>query len=150
VHTEIKLTAAGPRIIEVNGRVGGNVTDMLSYAANFNIVAQMAELVLGKAPREELPVFTQYCGVFEPQPPATDVTFVKSLDVADLLQLPGVREAVILCPVGSKPDWRIGTASTVARVVAVQPDPEAMITLATEMTESKFFEFEEIHHASSH
>ncbi len=31
-HTEIKLTSEGPRVIEVNGRIGGGVPDMLRLA----------------------------------------------------------------------------------------------------------------------
>ena len=33
LHTEIKFTPDGPRIIEVNGRVGGGVPEMIERAA---------------------------------------------------------------------------------------------------------------------
>ena len=37
-HTEIKLTAEGLRVIEVNGRIGGGVPEMLQLAAGVDIV----------------------------------------------------------------------------------------------------------------
>ena len=33
LHTEVKFTPDGPEIIEVNGRVGGGVPEMLERAA---------------------------------------------------------------------------------------------------------------------
>ncbi|MGH2952362.1 MAG: ATP-grasp domain-containing protein, partial [Solirubrobacterales bacterium] len=38
VHTEIKLTVHGPRVIEVNGRVGGLVADLLRRGAGYDLV----------------------------------------------------------------------------------------------------------------
>lgn len=38
LHTEIKLTPQGPRIIEVNGRVGGYIPELARYAAGCDLV----------------------------------------------------------------------------------------------------------------
>jgi hypothetical protein len=38
LHTEIKFTPDGPRIIEVNGRVGGGVPEMLERAAGIPLL----------------------------------------------------------------------------------------------------------------
>jgi predicted ATP-grasp superfamily ATP-dependent carboligase len=37
-HVEIKLTPAGPRVIEVNGRVGGYVADLIRRARGFDLI----------------------------------------------------------------------------------------------------------------
>jgi hypothetical protein len=47
-HTEIKLTAKGPRIIEVNGRLGGYVADLYQRALGFDLVQVAADLALGR------------------------------------------------------------------------------------------------------
>lgn len=48
VHTEIKLTPAGPRLIEVNGRLGGYQSDLARRAAGLDIIALAGELALGR------------------------------------------------------------------------------------------------------
>lgn len=47
LHTEIKLTAAGPRIIEVNGRVGGFIPELAAHAAGLDLVDVGARLACG-------------------------------------------------------------------------------------------------------
>ncbi len=46
-HTEIKLTADGPRIIEVNGRLGGRVNEMCRRVLGFDCVELTGRLALG-------------------------------------------------------------------------------------------------------
>ena len=41
-HTEIKLTPDGPRVIEVNGRIGGGVPEMLLRASGVSLFARHA------------------------------------------------------------------------------------------------------------
>lgn len=47
-HTEIKLTPAGPRIIEVNGRMGGHVNDIARAACGVDMVQVAARLAGGE------------------------------------------------------------------------------------------------------
>ena len=49
LHTEIKLTPEGPRVIEVNGRIGGGVPEMLYRAAGVKIVELTLQLALGES-----------------------------------------------------------------------------------------------------
>jgi hypothetical protein len=46
-HTELKLTAAGPRIIEVNGRLGGFVEDLATSRGNGGLISLAAAVALG-------------------------------------------------------------------------------------------------------
>lgn|GEM_PF-1616886 len=46
-HTEVKLTPAGPRIIEVNGRLGGEVTDLARAAYGLDAAALAGRIALG-------------------------------------------------------------------------------------------------------
>lgn len=48
LHTEIKLTQAGPRIIEVNGRVGGYIPELARQAAGIDLVDVGARIACGE------------------------------------------------------------------------------------------------------
>ena len=61
-HTELMLTSEGPRVIEVNARVGGAVPFLLPIAAGYDVVTQIGRLALGLAP--ELPTFSGRFAVF--------------------------------------------------------------------------------------
>ena len=52
LHTEIKFTPEGPRIIEVNGRVGGGVPEMLERAAGVALLELTLRVALGEAVRD--------------------------------------------------------------------------------------------------
>src|SRR5205807_10521521 len=51
-HTELKLTAEGPRIIEVNGRPGGITVGMLDIMSGYDLVWQLTRQALGAGPAE--------------------------------------------------------------------------------------------------
>jgi hypothetical protein len=48
LHTEIKLTPDGPRIIEVNGRVGGYIPELARRAASIDLVDVAAWIACGE------------------------------------------------------------------------------------------------------
>ena len=47
LHTEIKLTDDGPVVIEVNGRPGGGMSEMLERASGFSILRTALRLAIG-------------------------------------------------------------------------------------------------------
>ena len=55
LHTEIKFTPDGPRVIEVNGRVGGGVPEMLDRAAGVTLVEITLRVALGEAGADRRP-----------------------------------------------------------------------------------------------
>ncbi|MFI9778685.1 acetyl-CoA carboxylase biotin carboxylase subunit family protein [Streptomyces sp. NPDC051956] len=50
VHTEIALTAYGPRVIEVNARAGGPLPTMFEVAAGYDYAAEIGRSALGLPP----------------------------------------------------------------------------------------------------
>jgi len=51
-HTEVKLTTRGPVIVEINGRLGGDLIPLLGrYATGIEPGAVAVELALGRPPR---------------------------------------------------------------------------------------------------
>ncbi|MEO7259719.1 MAG: ATP-grasp domain-containing protein [Jatrophihabitantaceae bacterium] len=69
-HTELKLTPTGPRIIEVNGRLGGYVHDVLKRSCGLSMIGLAASIALG---RQSLPVLADQPGqvsyIFNNLPP---------------------------------------------------------------------------------
>ncbi|MFI6769140.1 ATP-grasp domain-containing protein [Streptomyces sp. NPDC050355] len=50
-HTEIKLTADGPRVVEVNPRPAGNrITELVRHVAGIDLAAAGVEVALGREP----------------------------------------------------------------------------------------------------
>lgn len=47
-HTEIKITPDGPRVIEVNGRIGGHINMLARYACDVDLVRLAGLLALGE------------------------------------------------------------------------------------------------------
>jgi len=48
LHSEIKLTPDGPRVIELNGRIGGGVPEMLLDATGVDLMQIALRLALGE------------------------------------------------------------------------------------------------------
>lgn len=50
-HTEVKLTSAGPRVVEVNPRPAGNrITELVRHVTGIDLAAALVEVSLGRAP----------------------------------------------------------------------------------------------------
>ncbi|WP_030585064.1 MULTISPECIES: ATP-grasp domain-containing protein [Streptomyces] len=50
-HTEIKLTAAGPRLVEVNPRPAGNrITELVRHVTGIDLAAACVDVALGREP----------------------------------------------------------------------------------------------------
>lgn len=97
-HTELMLTSEGPRVIEVNARIGGAVPFLLPIAAHYDVVTQIGRLALGLAP--ELPIFSGRFGVFVAPQHRVGQTLESVSGLADARSIPGV-QAVI--PVATQP-----------------------------------------------
>ncbi|MDT3396771.1 ATP-grasp domain-containing protein [Streptomyces sp. B1866] len=50
-HTEIKLTASGPRVVEVNPRPAGNrITELIRHVTGVDVAAAFVDVALGRTP----------------------------------------------------------------------------------------------------
>jgi biotin carboxylase len=114
-HSEVKLTPDGPRIIEINGRLGGMVADLVSKAGGPDVVRLALQSALGTAK----PVSTQgdrLSFALLVQAPA-EATSVSSLaDPARLHQLPGVWRVDAHTTPGEAVDARNGILGRVQTV----------------------------------
>lgn len=125
-HTEIKLTARGPRIIEVNGRLGGYVPEILKRATGINLVRVALELALGRTPSLPEPRYRGVTYQLFLTPPAV-VGTLESVSGADRLAgLPGVHAVHLEAEPGRAVDWRDGTQSHLGVVLGSAPSHEEL------------------------
>lgn len=126
-HTEVMLTADGPRVIEVNARVGGALPYLFPMVGSVDVVEQAARLALG-LPVAQRADFTGHAVFLGPRH-RIGATLEAVDGVADLMALPGVQAAM---PVEVARSGRrvIGfDNSLIAAVLATVPDPAAAVAL---------------------
>jgi biotin carboxylase len=111
LHTEIKVTPDGPRIVEVNGRLGGGgVPQLMDRIGGPSLRTWAVRLALGDdiGPIPVLPespiAFHRW--IVAPQE-ATSVESIEGLD--EVRALPGVASAVVNKPAGSALDYKEGS-----------------------------------------
>jgi biotin carboxylase len=122
-HTELKLTPQGPRVIEVNGRIGGGVPDMLRLTTGLDIVKLTMRAALGMP--IDVPELPSTRGVgyrFFYQPPGSARRLVSIDGLERLNALPGVDSVFLHYPPGTEIDARDGTRSYVFAVVGWAAD----------------------------
>ena len=129
-HTEIKLTAEGPRVIEVNGRIGGGIPEMLRLAAGVEIVRLTMRAALGwETGVGDLPATSGIAYRFFFQPPASArrLTAIDGLD--RLKALPGVESIFLHYPPGTEIKASDGTRTYVFAVVGSAADYDGVLAI---------------------
>ncbi|WBB60921.1 ATP-grasp domain-containing protein [Streptomyces sp. WMMC500] len=128
VHTELKLTADGPRLIEVNGRLGGLAGDVVRRGSGFDMVAAAMRLALG-LPVPDAPRFEAVTYQYTLMPPAGGAGHAPAtggpelcVRLDGLLHLPGVDLGDL--PAGAVPssDPRDGAVARLGRLHGRTPD----------------------------
>lgn len=123
VHTEIKLTPDGPRVIEVNGRLGGGIRDMVLVAADTDLLALCLRSALGQPIQLNGPVRCHRIGYrlfYQPPVSARRVIAIGGLGAIGLL--PGVDEVSLHLSPGDPVDAAQGSRSFVFSVVGAAGD----------------------------
>ncbi|MFH9856189.1 ATP-grasp domain-containing protein [Streptomyces althioticus] len=97
-HTEIKLTSAGPRVVEVNPRPAGNrITELVRHVTGVDLVAAFVDVSLGRAPdlrRTDTGLRSAAIGFLVPETTGT----LAALDDTGLRTRPDVLEAELAEP----------------------------------------------------
>jgi biotin carboxylase len=143
LHTEIKFTPDGPRVIEVNGRLGGGIPLMLEMATGASAPRLAMEVALGRAP-DLAPLTSQkriaYRLLFHGPMTAHEVLAIKGLE--NIRHLPGAPTAVLHRPPGAKIDWRTGTDDYVYSVIGVARDHDELRTVSGLIADTVEMQFE--------
>lgn len=122
-HTEIKLTPDGPVVIEVNGRIGGGVPEMLLAATGVDFLKISMSLALGETVDiNDLPATQCVAFLFYVHAPLEmrRVIAVEGLD--ELRAKEGVKEVILNRGPGQSVDWREGNHGHVFSVFGTAAD----------------------------
>lgn len=97
-HTEIKLTSAGPRVVEVNPRPAGNrITELVRHVTGIDLAAAFVDVALGRAPdlrRTDTGLRSAAIGFLVPERAGT----LEALDGSRLTGAAGVLEVQLAEP----------------------------------------------------
>ncbi|MGF0169482.1 ATP-grasp domain-containing protein [Streptomyces sp. Marseille-Q5077] len=97
-HTEIKLTSAGPRVVEVNPRPAGNrITELVRHVTGIDLAAAFVDVALGRRPdlrRTDTGLRSAAIGFLVPERAGT----LEALDGHQLSDLPSVLEVQLAEP----------------------------------------------------
>ncbi|MFZ0251979.1 MAG: ATP-grasp domain-containing protein [Acidimicrobiales bacterium] len=109
LHTEVKMTPDGPRIIEINGRLGGRINELMERIGGPSMYTLAVRLALGDDVGP-VPVLAESPVSFFrwilPPEFAAGVESIEGLD--EVRALPGVTEVHLSRPPGSAVDAREG------------------------------------------
>lgn len=136
LHTEVKLSLGGPRVIEVNGRLGGGVHEMVVRASGVSLLDATLDVALGVPVRIDGPVATQRVGFrFFLQPPPVTAVIKDIAGLDAVTDLPGVDAVSIHQPPGAGLDWRDGSRNHVLSVLGSVADHDELLQLAHRLHE---------------
>ncbi|MFF6809256.1 ATP-grasp domain-containing protein [Streptomyces sp. NPDC012403] len=97
-HTEIKLTSAGPRVVEVNPRPAGNrITELVRHVTGIDLAAAFVDVCLGRAPdlrRTDTGLRSAAVGFLVPRTTGT----LEALDAGPVRTAPDVLEVQLAEP----------------------------------------------------
>lgn len=148
LHTEIKLTPAGPRIIEVNGRVGGYIPELAMRAAGIDLVDVAARIACGE--RVDLPPVEpdRVHFQFTTPAPVRAGTVTAVCRRADLGDLPGL---VGYLPLVRRGDAVGGFGTQDLNLVSVTAeDHDALVPIIDMIMDRIVFEFDLDGHRVAH
>jgi biotin carboxylase len=123
LHTEVKFTPDGPRIIEVNGRLGGGVPEMLERAAGVSLLDLALRVAVGEPVFVDGPVATTRIGYrFFLQPPTVSATVTAIDGITDFSDRAEVDTVSVHQAPGAALDWRDGSGNHIVAVVGSTDD----------------------------
>ncbi|HEX5406630.1 MAG TPA: ATP-grasp domain-containing protein [Pseudonocardiaceae bacterium] len=141
-QAELKLTEHGPRVIEVNGRLGGWVDDLAVRSASADPADVAIRCALGldieltrRPPGGPIPF--QYIVI--PPVGADRVAAIK--DAAALRRLDHVERVSVLTSPGASADWRLGTRSKVAAVFGATSTLGELADTVTAIEQTDWIEY---------
>ncbi len=126
-HTEIKLTPDGPVVIEVNGRIGGGVPEMLLAATGVDFLKISMSLALGDTvDTGDLPPAPCVAYLFYVHAPTEMRRIIAVEGLDELRAMDGVQEVILNRGPGQSVDWREGNHGYVFSVFGTAADHEGV------------------------
>jgi biotin carboxylase len=129
-HTEIMLTPKGARVVEVNGRIGGNIPTFIQGSTGVSLPHLAVDIALGRpVVRQGLLPCDHITFRVHGQPPmwANQFVDIEGLDV--VARMPGVEEAALRQSLNTPVNWRSGAGYLIYLVTARADNHREMLAL---------------------
>ncbi len=126
-HTEIKLTDQGPRIIEVNGRLGGYVSEIIKRASGIDLVKVALMIALERKVDMNLSVDSLskvFFEIFLEAPAVENAVFSGIEGLEKIKSMPNIAHVNIRKSIGDIVDYRLGTENNIGVVYGDAEDFE--------------------------
>lgn len=126
-HTEVRLTPAGPVVVEINPRLaGGMIPELIAHAAGIDLLGAVLDQLLG-GPAALDPTCREHASIrFLLAPDAGRLIAVDGLD--EVRRMPGVRLADLNLPPGRMVKPAEDALDRLGQVIVSGPDPVAVRT----------------------
>jgi biotin carboxylase len=132
--TEVKLTPAGARVVEVNGRIGGNIPAFIKGSTGISLPHLAVDVALGRpfASPGLLPCDRITFRVHG-QPPMWATRFVDIEGLGAVARMPGVEEAELRQSLNTSVNWRSGAGYLVYLVTAHASGHQEMLAMRSQI-----------------
>ncbi len=134
LHTEIKLTPEGPRVIEVNGRIaGGGIDSIFTKTRGYSLTGLAVEVALGRPVDLAAEGPQWWSGPFTydffVQPPMAARTLRSLRGAKELTDIEGVDSVVVNKVPGDVLRWQSGSQGYLVEVAGRVADRAALLTV---------------------
>jgi biotin carboxylase len=143
VNTDLIHTADGFRVLEVNGRIGGQIARLLEMAGAPPLLPEAMRFALGLSEGEVTPVRSgpvAFCAMYQAPVDAERLLQLDGLDAVG--DLPGVTNVVANLRAGDALDWQRGTMSRLFTVYGVADDHDHLARLYAQILETAVVRYE--------
>lgn len=137
VNTDLILTPDGPRVLEVNGRIGGQIAKLLTLVGAHPLLSEAMKFAVRASAGNVIPLEggrVAFCAMYQSPIEAHKLVELRGLDVVALL--PGVTQVSPNLEVGDSIDWRRGTMSRLCTVYGVAEDIDHLYELYQQIQRS--------------
>jgi biotin carboxylase len=142
-NTDVILTPDGPRVLEVNGRIGGQIPTLLQMAGAPALLPEAMRVALRRSDGDIVPVQTDqvpFCAMYQSPMEARCLLELDGLDV--VAQLPGMTQVVANRRAGDSIDWRQGTLSRLFTAYGMADDHDHLYHLYQQIQTSVVARYE--------
>ncbi|MQL61920.1 hypothetical protein F6Q10_04605 [Streptomyces vinaceus] len=147
-HTEVKFSATGLQVIEVNGRLGGRVNELVRQTGGPSVIEIAARLALSDdsaftMAREWAPQGVSFLYAKVPPYEATRLLDIRGVD--DLHDLTGISRAITQQEPGAVIDWRRGRLEHAYICFGMASSHEGVLHLVSEIEGTVSVTYEVVH-----
>jgi hypothetical protein len=155
-NVDLKLTPEGPRVVEVNGRLGGNVDALIELAGGPSILPLVFRLALGQDMAADATVARVVEGKWPRvgyfawiQSPMSAIRLLGVEGLDEVAELPHVTSVVRNQRQGDALDWAVGGRANVSAVFGSVEDVAGLAVARDEIDATVTLSFEEAPVAAS-